>query len=303
MKVGMNEAVELKEISTQRGIAFADLLYAYLVEDLMQRIYGSSFAECFWLLQENGQPLNEGVLHAGERLDFFYIKGNRNLPAEKLVAGQMLSKELLAIMAEEVFEKNYKDVITWDYEIHQTKDYFRLQLTGTYKEMPVPVNLRIVPLEDENARAVKLEMPMLLKPERTISYYSYAPENIVSEHVIEIMRKLELIGDMKSYSVVNDILRTQPISGRYIIDELYRFAEKEPKVAKTKRLEQIVGYREYTYMRKRWEQYCKNHGKEVEPWAEVIDRIVTFLQPIWTCLCNNEIFFDDWMPELGRYLG
>ena len=117
------------------------------------------------------------------------------------------------------------------------------------------------------------------------------------------MRKLELIGDMKSYSVVNDILRTQPISGRYIIDELYRFAEKEPKVAKTKRMEQIVGYREYTYMRKRWEQYCKNHGKEVEPWAEVIDRIVTFLQPIWTCLCNNEIFFDDWMPELGRYLG
>ena len=65
MKVGMNEAVELKEISTQRGIAFADFLYAYLVEDLMQRIYGSSFAECFWLLQENGQPLNEGVLHAG----------------------------------------------------------------------------------------------------------------------------------------------------------------------------------------------------------------------------------------------
>ena len=141
----------------------------------MQRIYGSSFAECFWLLQENGQPLNEGVLHAGERLDFFYIKGSRNLPAEKLVAGQVLSKELLTVMAEEVFEKNYKDVITWDYEIHQTKDYFRLQLTGTYKEMPVPVNLRIVPLEDEIARAVKLEMPMLLKPERTISYYSYAP--------------------------------------------------------------------------------------------------------------------------------
>lgn len=303
MKVGMNTAMELKEISLQRGIPFADMLYAYLVENLIDRIYRSSFAENIWLLEESGKSLHDCALCAGERLDFFYIKGNRTFSPEKLVAGQILSRELMEVMAEEIFAQEHKSGVKWSYQMEQLESCYRIRLTGEYKEMSVPINIRMVPLEDESARAVKLEMPMILKPEKTISYYSYAPENLISEHVIEIMRKLELIGDMKSYSVVNDILRTQSVSGRYILEELHRFAEKEPKVVKQKRMEQVAGYREYTYMRKRWEQYCKNHGKEVEPWTEVLDRIVTFLQPIWTSLCNNDIFFDDWMPELGRYLG
>ena len=55
-------------------------------------------------------------------------------------------------------------------------------------------------------------------------------------------------------------------------------------------------------MRKRWTAACKKVRKE-KPWEDALDIIVAFLEPVWNALCNNEIFFDDWMPELGRYLG
>lgn len=303
MKVGINTATELKDISMERGVAFADLLHAYVIEDLVRRIYESSYADHFLFLQEKGESLADIALHTEERMDFFYIKSEKQIAPDKLIPGQVLSEKLLQQMASEVFDKANKYSVDWNYQIAEEKEFCRIQLIAQYKEMSVPVNLRITEMKEQGVRSVKQEIPMILKPSKTVFYYSYSPENLIGEHLFEIVRKLELIGDMKSYCVVNDILRTQSVSGRYIMEELQKFAEKEPKVIKPKRMEQLAEYREYTYMRKRWEQYCKSHGKEVEPWMEVIDRLMNFLQPLWNCLCNNEIFFDDWMPELGRFLG
>ena len=37
--------------------------------------------------------------------------------------------------------------------------------------------------------------------------------------------------------------------------------------------------------------------------GDALDLILAFAGPVWNCLCDNEIFCDDWMPELGRFLG
>ena len=56
-------------------------------------------------------------------------------------------------------------------------------------------------------------------------------------------------------------------------------------------------------MDKKWQQYEKRQGRAPEEWAEILERIMKFLGPTWKALCENEIFFDDWMPELERFLG
>ena len=56
-------------------------------------------------------------------------------------------------------------------------------------------------------------------------------------------------------------------------------------------------------MKKRWQQYEKIHLKEKEEWECVLNRIMTFISPVWKALCEDEIFVDDWMPELERFLG
>ena len=75
-----------------------------------------------------------------------------------------------------------------------------------------------------------------------------------------------------------------------------------PKMISQKRIGQISSYKEYGYMKKRWQQYAKQQKKENQSWEDVLERLCAFLTPLWKALCEDEIFFDDWMPELGRFL-
>ena len=49
MKVGVNEAAELKALAEEKGIPFANLLWTYVLEDLLLRIGESSYEEYLWL--------------------------------------------------------------------------------------------------------------------------------------------------------------------------------------------------------------------------------------------------------------
>ena len=88
-----------------------------------------------------------------------------------------------------------------------------------------------------------------------------------------------------------------------MLEELSGLSEACPQVRKEFRLTQLAEYESYTYMRKCWEKYVRGHGGETVAWADVLHLVLAFLAPIWRSLCNNEIFFDDWMPELRRFLG
>ena len=107
---------------------------------------------------------------------------------------------------------------------------------------------------------------------------------------------------MKPYAVAYSILKENSVSGRHIVEIFRQKAEAKPRVVSMRRLEQVSGYRSYAYMRRRWQQHSKRNRLEVS-WEDALDLILEFLTPLWSAFCNNEIFFDDWMPELGRFLG
>ena len=137
----------------------------------------------------------------------------------------------------------------------------------------------------------------------------FSPESRLGEQLFEIMDKLELVSDMKPYGDAYEILKRYSVSGRQIIDNFKVRAKNKPKTVSMHRLEQVYGYRSYAYMKRRWEQYCKRLDTTAEGhmrnagWEETLDLILDFLTPVWSAFCNDEIFYDDWMPELGRFLG
>ena len=57
MKVGSDTADTLKKQSELQQIPFANLLWIYMAEDMMQRFYQSSYKEILWL--ENDEFLEE----------------------------------------------------------------------------------------------------------------------------------------------------------------------------------------------------------------------------------------------------
>jgi hypothetical protein len=202
----------------------------------------------------------------------------------------------------EIFGEQNIWQVHWKWEFSMEHGAAYIRMTAVYCDMDVPVMLAIRPLHGEklNPGVRQDELPAL--GGRLITYPVYAPENRLCRDILAIMDRLELISDMESYYSVYHILKSENLSGRSVMDEMAELLEETPRVKKEQRLEQVAGYRSYAYMRKRWDKYMRHHGHEELAWEEVLDLIVRFLKPIWHCLCSDEVFFDDWMPEIGRFI-
>ena len=235
-------------------------------------------------------------------MEFLYVESGKKNYLSHTVPGQAFDQELLALLLKEVFQQTDAES-PWKYDVKELEKGVCLFLTYSDNDMQVPVSVYIGTSSVKTQKRKKKEMAFLLEERKTFSYLCYSKESILAESLFEIMRKLELISDMEAYSEANLILKEYSISGRYILDEFLVMAQKEPKVATMKRLEQVASYKNYGYMKKRWQQYERNHLEQKEDWEAVVTRIMSFMGPVWKALCEDEIFFDDWMPELERFLG
>ena len=292
MKLGMDFPLEWKTLSEQSGIAISDILYGYAIEDLMVRLEKSSFHENMWIMNEDVLTEDAFRKNIKKSLSFYYKESGR----------KTLDSILVETFLIEIKEQD-RHGIFWTHTVEEKDKVFFIHMEAHYKDMKIPVvmTLEVVP---ENAQIPKEKsMELRYVSKRICKYYTYSKESILAEALFEMLRKLELVGDMSSYSIANDILKKDSISGRHILEEFKFLGEKEPKVVNLKRLEQIEDYQTYAYMEKKWQQYEKRQGRTPEEWSVVLKRILKFLGPTWKALCENEIFFDDWMPELERFLG
>lgn len=304
MIVGICEATELKKRSEELDIPFADLLWGYAVEDLMLRITASDYREYLWLMSLPLLGEEAYRQRAKKRIRFFYRGSGEKIPKDRLQPGQKLSIAMGEHMLKAIFTYENMQGICWEGTVTALSGGIGLHLTAEYCDMTVPLNLEIYSFGALNQiPGTREEELIAVGGEKRISYLVYSPESEMSYDLFAIMDKLELIGSMGSYYDAYRLLRTQPMSGRYVLEELTQLTAAAPKMRREQRLRQLEGYRTYSYMRKRWEKYLRNHSLGEIPWEEALNLIVDFVTPIWNSLCKNEIFFDDWMPELGRYLG
>lgn len=302
MRVGTIQAPELKELAEQKSLPFANMLRSYALEDMLLRISDSEYCDHLWLT-DDGMLGEEGCRREGESVcTYYYIESTRTLPEGKLVPGQKLNCPLTEHFAQQVFAPENSAEIHWRSEVSASSGEIWLKLDAFYREMHVPITMKLRPLVSEGLRPEKKAFDAIAIPGRVLTYWKYAAEDRLSRDLFEIMDKLELIGDMGAYDRVYQTTCTQALSGRRMLEELSELAEHSPQVKKERRLEQVAGYRDYAYMRKRWDQYAKRHGAVSTSWENVLERILALVTPLWTCLCRDEIFFDDWMPELGRYM-
>lgn len=287
MRLGTEFPPEWKEKSQKENIALADILYGYAIEDIMQRISKSSVREYLWLTNENALGEEAYRRKAKIRLEFLYVEKEKRF--------ELLEKELFS-------DKKDSD-IRWHCCVNIKEKGAEFSLIGNFKEMQVPVSLWMDTSQKSIKKAKEKKRSLFTDEKKNITYFSYAKESILAEEIFEIMKKLELISDMGCYDRANEILKNYSISGRYVLEDLKEMGEKAPKVLTMKRLQQVSDYKKYGYMKKKWQQYAKNRREQYDDWEIVIGRMEKFLAPIWTALCEDEIFFDDWMPELERFLG
>lgn len=302
MNIIVSEDTRIKKLSIEKDMPFSNILWGYMVDDLLQRLYTSEYQKFFWLANPEGVGLTayrDGKEHI---LRFVYCKSEKKVYGESHCPGQPLSEPLLNYFMEQVIFTGNRAGIQWEGSVQWEEEEAVLQLTGTYDVMKVPIRVSIQTVDAKDAfsephpyEALTTGHPVILQ--------IYSVENTLCKNLNEILYKLELISDMSCYEKVNQILKKEAISGRRVLEQFLKLHTYDEKFYVEKRMTQLLSYGDYSYMRKRWEQLGRKKGVSLEPWETVVNRLGKFLAPIWEALCKKEVFFDDWMPELQRYLG
>lgn len=135
-----------------------------------------------------------------------------------------------------------------------------------------------------------------------MKYYRFPTEEYIARGFYEILDKLELINDLSWYKQIYDIILVEAVDGRRIRESFGKLLEAKKIPSLEKRLDTIKSYENYGYMRKKWKAEKKRCNSEFPEWAQVVSLLVTFFAPIFHAVTEDEIFYGDWMPQLGRYL-
>jgi predicted nucleotidyltransferase component of viral defense system len=126
--------------------------------------------------------------------------------------------------------------------------------------------------------------------------------NTLAEDIFEIMKGLEQISTMACYDRVNKLLKTKVVNGLHTYQDLKELKDKQSQVVTIEQLNQISDYKQNEFMKKRWKNYSDLFCKENDDWEKLVERLLAFIGPIWKSLSKEEMFFDEWMPELERFL-
>lgn len=302
MKHTIIEKAALKAKSEELGIPFSNLLAGYVLEEMMYLIADSPFSLFLWLKNSSvlgiGQYRKKNVL----TLEFAYMTDKLAMKKEGIIPGQKLSLKMGYVMLASILKTEKVPEIKWKGRASVKGDAVELEVTGEFEEMTVPIHIRITEISVDGAVPVNRTFSLFMEPGKKVPYLEYPVEIILTEQLFSVIKNMELLPVMDAYDTIYHILRTEAVDGRHIGEMLGESCKKEQLVPELERLNEILSYQNYTYMRKRWEKYLRHRKREEPSWDNVMEQLSRFLPRIWNALCRDEVFFGDWMPDLGRFL-
>lgn len=280
----------VKAKSEEIQIPYANLLSAFVIEEVVLAISESEEAEKYWLKNDRVLSLEYYRQKAPIRLEYMVCNEE-----ELTVRGMIHSMSL-------IFQNERRAEFRWKYEVEKIRENIRVHLIGNIEGLQIPVELLINRQTDKTLKPSKEELDMFLRDGRRIEYLHYPVEGILAEHFMRIMKNMELLNDLSSYDIIYDLLKKEMNSARKVTEQL-EFLTKENHIRiKRSRFQMFCQYRESPYMKKRWKAYLKKEKKETPSFEEVMDLLIIYFKPIWEALIKESYYMGDWMPELLRYL-
>ena len=292
----------LKAKSDELEIPFSNLLAGFVLEELLYLIADSSFSQTLVLKNEAvfgiEQYRNKNLL----TLEFAYLLDEDMIQNGEFGPGGEISLKLAYLMLSSFLQKEKVPEIRWRGKSSIENNRIEMRINGEFEEMTVPIRIFINPLPKTEITPEQGVLIPFMRENQKIKYLCYPSEYALSENLYLIIKDMELIPDLLPYDRVFEILRLQLVDGRHIQEHMLQYCKRDQIEPDPDRMEEILSYREYSYMRKRWNKYRKRHHQDGPNWEDVMDAIQNFLKPIWQASCRDEIFFGDWMPELSRFL-
>lgn len=248
-----------------------EVLTEQLRHEVLKRILENGYGDKLWMKKRMEAEWAESGLV------FYPAKNNQKEMLEAL--RRLFSTEMMEVKQLPIVLEN-KNRILLEFEREKYHIPFFIEIEP-YKE------ILLYPAEEEFEKLKYLRFPI---------------EEYLAQGFYEIVDKLELLNDFSWYKEVYDILLTETVDGRRVRDCFGKLLERKAIPSLEKRLDTIKGYADYEYMKKKWKKEKKRQRGELPEWEEVVSLLVTFFSPIFDAVIHDEVFFEDWMPQLGRYL-
>ncbi len=282
----------IRQRSAELQIPFENLLAASVLEEIVQRISESEFAEGFWLKSSAGLNL-ENYKKKVHRNLFYFMKDMQKLHYKKTEISNVFAI---------IFRNLKKEAICWNYNIRKEREKICANLTATMASIKVPVKITFEQITDNNLKPCVREIRLFTNNNQKIRLNCFPNEYIIVDKFLNIIEKLELLNDLSSYMDIYDILKKEMISGRKVWELLNESCAQRGIKIEQQRFDMLISYRTNSYMKKKWKAYLR-HEKATSPsWDEIIDIVEAFFSNIWLSMCQNMIYLGDWMPELRRFI-
>lgn len=300
---------KLKARSEALQIPFSRLLTGFVLEKVLSLLAQSEFGGNLWLLNGSSLGVEQYRRQNVLVLEFAYVTDEKVKKTEAVVCGQTLSPKLAFLMLACIVQKEKTPEIKWMGNLSTAQNEGRndicLSIVAEFEEMKVPVRVLIREVENLSAQKmlpVKKTLTSCVEDDVEISYLQYPTEELLAQKLFAVIRDMELLSDMGTYEEIYQILSGEMIDGRGVRELLGDLCRKQNIKTSMKRVEEILSYRDYPYMKKRWQRYLRQQKKKTPSFEDVMELLAKFLPPIWEAVCHDEVFIGDWMPELLRFL-
>lgn len=278
---------EIREKGKKLDLSYVQALSLYLFESILEGVSYSELKDKMWLRQTD-----------------FFQKGKKKKTVSNQIVYYMkdISYQTLQRAMGEILRQKKDSSFQMEWEMLFLDKEIEIVLHTKIEQVEVPFKVVIRPVWVEDQFSEKEDYFSLLWENKTIEYRAYPMELRLAECFYEILDKLELIANMECYDTVCQILKGRPVDGRRTYLNMVELLEKQPVISVEKRWDTVLGYQDYSYMKKRWNTWRKAEKENLISWEECMETLREFFSPIWNAIQEDRIFIGDWMPHLGRYL-
>jgi hypothetical protein len=270
---------KIKVIGQKLSLPFSEVLSLVVFEEILSRISLSGLKDIMWL-KTDGKKIKKNMV--------YYVEHIRKANLESGM--------------KQVLKNKFRQTYQMEWEILYKDMQMEVVLNIQIEKVQVPFKIIIRPMPGINKYPCESMYVSLLEPNRKITYRKYPTELYLSECFYEIIDKLELIGDMFYYERAHHIIEQYTVDGRRLRFDFLEMLQNNPIPSFEERWSTVIGYKKYSYMKKKWISYHKESRDKIAEWEAVIELFDAFFTPIWSSIEKDEIFMGDWMPNLRRYL-
>lgn len=283
---------KLKNKAKSSGISYQQCLQLFFQEEFLRKLAGSNYAENFVL--KGGlfiYTLTNFESRATVDVDFLVRGLNNDLARMDEIIAEILSVDTGNGFV--TFKAGKTEPIALQRKYHGVST----QITGYIKNVRVPFNVDIgvgdVIVPKAERRNIQTQLDGYEKPE----ILTYSLESTVAEKFDAILQRFELTGRMKDFYDIYYLSITFDFDGLKLQTAIQETLQNRGTAFEKDSFDRILALVDDTDMQIKWRYFLKSLGNPEMEFAEVIDGLQKFLEPVWKTILTENEFQSSWISK------